>query len=120
MTHAGQFRRRITFRRQTTDPATHEATGYEDVVTRDARIEPLKGQESVQAARMAGKQPVKITVRRDLDTKLIDNGWQAKDARAAADSPPVTIAWDIYSAYVSEDLHWVHVEAVQRKGGDVE
>lgn len=115
---AGQLSRRVTFRRQTVD-ANGEASGYEDVVTRDVRVEPLRGQESVQASRMAGEQPVKITVRRDSTTKLIDNGWQAKDARAAADSPPVVIAWDIYSAIVSEDLAWLTLEATQHKGGDV-
>lgn len=118
MTRSGQLDRRVSFYRPTTDD-DGEASGFELVVTRDARIEPLRGQESVQAARMEGKQPVKITVRRDSSTKAIDNAWQAKDARAAAMSPPVTIAWDIYSAYESEDLMWMHLEAVQLKGGDV-
>lgn len=118
MTHAGQLDRKITFRQQTTD-ANGEASGYADYVTREARVEPLRGSESVQAARLAGKQPVKIIIRRDTTTKRIDNSYQAKDARAAADSPPVVIAWDISSAYPSEDLHWMHFEAVQLKGGDV-
>lgn len=118
MTHPGQLNRRVTFRQQTTD-ANGEASGYTDFVTRDARVEPLKGAESVQAARLAGKQPVKITVRRDSVTKYLDNSYQAKDARAAADSPPITIAWDISSAYASEDLKWMHFEATQLKGGDV-
>ena len=117
-TRAGNLDRRVTFRRQTTD-ADGEASGYEDVVTRDVRIMPLKGGEAVQANRLAGRRPVIITVRRDNDTKLIDNGWQAKDARAAGDSPPVVIAWDIASVILTEDLQWIEVQAVQLKGGDV-
>lgn len=112
MTHPGQLDRRVTFRQQTVD-ADNEASGYTDYVTRDARVEPLRGGESVQAARLAGKQPVKITIRRDSETKLIDNSHQAKDARTSG------IAWDISSAYASEDLKWMHFEAVQLKGGDV-
>jgi head-tail adaptor len=119
VTHAGQFKRRITFRAQAVDPTTQENAGYADVATRDARVEPLRGQESVQAARMAGKQPVRITVRRENALEGVDNSWQAKDARTAADSPPVTIAWDILSAQVTEDNRWIEIEAVQRKGGDV-
>ncbi len=118
MTVAGQLSRRVTFRQQTTD-TDGEASGYTDYTTRDARIEPLRGQESVQAARLAGKQPVKITVRRDSVTKHIDNSYQAKDARTASESPAVVIAWDISSAYASEDLKWMHFEATQLKGGDV-
>ena len=118
MTHAGQLDRRVTFRQQTTD-GDGEASGYSDYATRDARVEPLRGAESVQASRLAGRQPVKITIRRDTTTKHIDNSFQAKDARAAADSPPIIIAWDISSAYPSEDLMWMHFEAVQLKGGDV-
>lgn len=119
MTQPGQLNRRVSFYRPKVD-ANLEADGYDLIVTRDARVEPLRGQESVQASRMAGEQPVKITVYRDSLTKTIDNAWQAKDARAAAESPPVVIAWDIYSAIVSEDLQWVICEATQRKGGDVD
>lgn len=119
MTHAGQFKRRLTFRRPAVDPVTEENAGYADVATRDARVEPLRGQESVQAARMAGKQPVRIAVRNERALSGIDNSWQAKDARAAADSPPVVIAWDILSAQITEDGRWIEIEAVQRKGGDV-
>lgn len=118
MIYPGQLDRRVTFRQQTTD-ANGEASGYADFVTRNARVEPLRGSESVQAARLAGKQPVKITIRRDRVTKYLDNSYQAKDARAAADSPPIIIAWDISSAYPSEDLKWMHFEATQLKGGDV-
>lgn len=118
MTHAGQLDRRVTFRRPTTD-ADGEAAGWSDVVTRDARVQPLKGGESVQASRMAGRQPVIITVRRETATKAIDNGWQAVDARALGDSPPVTIAWDVTSSILTEDEEWVEVQAVQLKGGDV-
>jgi head-tail adaptor len=119
VTYAGQMNRKVTFRRQTRD-VNGEASGYEDVVTREARVQPLKGGEGVQASRLAGKQPVVIFVRRDNTTKLIDNGWQAYDTRAAADSPPVYIRWDVTSVIVSEDLKWVEAQAIQHLGGDVE
>jgi len=118
MTEAGDLNRRVTFRRPTTD-ADGEAAGWSDVVTRDARIQALKGGENVQASRMAGRQPVIIIVRRDTLTKGIDNAWQAVDARELADSPDSATKWDITSRIVTEDLRWVEVQAVQLKGGDV-
>lgn len=117
-TDAGGLRRRITFRQPTTD-GDGEASGYADVVTRDARVTPKVGGEEVQASRMAGHQPVVITVRREVALKYLNNGWQAVDARALADSPPVTIAWDIASVFTTEDQRWIECLAVQRLGGDV-
>lgn len=115
MTIANELTRRVAFYVAGTD-ADGEATAPALVVTRDARIQGLKGGEAVQQQRMQGQQPVIITVRRDSLTKTIDNGFEARDARAAADSPPVEIVWDVQSAIVTEDLEWVEVLAVQRKG----
>lgn len=45
--------------------------------TRWADIQPLRGGEAVMAARLEGKQPVLIIVRRDSDTKGITTDWRA-------------------------------------------
>ena len=47
-----------------------------------ARIKPARGAESVQAARLAGKQPVVITVRVSDNTKLITTDWRARNVRS--------------------------------------
>jgi hypothetical protein len=106
MSSAGQLSRRVTFQIQGGDGDS--PGGFYDVVTRDARIQPLKGGEAVKADRMAGRQPVVIYVRRDTTTKAIDNSYRAFDAR------DTEIVWDVQSALVSEDLEWVEVLAVQR------
>jgi head-tail adaptor len=105
---AGQLTRRVTFQVQGGDGDS--PGGFYDVVTRDARIQPLKGGEAVQADRMAGSQPVIIYVRRDSVTKRIDNSYRAYDARDA------TIVWDVQSTLVTEDLNWVEVLATDRLG----
>jgi hypothetical protein len=105
---AGQLTRRVTFQVQGGDGDS--PGGFYDVVTRDARIQPLRGGETYQGQRMAGQQPVKIFVRRDSVTKSIDNSYRAFDARNT------TIRWDIQSTQVSEDLAWVEIWALERLG----
>lgn len=111
---AGELRRRVEFRRRATDPANGGArTGpWVSLVTRDARIQPRFGGETFQAARMAGEQPVTITVRADSLTRALDNACAARDAR------DLTVVWDIRSAVLLEDGAWVEMLAVQRLAGD--
>lgn len=114
MTMAGQLDRRVTFRQRALDLNGDRLGAFADIVTRDARIQPLKGGEAVQQQRMAGQQPVVISVRRDGVTKLIDNSYEAVDARDA------TVGWDIQSVIITEDLGWVEVLALQRLGQAVQ
>lgn len=111
MTDPGQLSRRVSFRQRAAGEDSAHDGAWATIVTRQARVQPKLGGEAVQAARMAGTQPVIITVRRDATTKTIDNGWSAVDYRDA------TIIWDIQSVIVTEDLQWVEALAVQRKGG---
>jgi hypothetical protein len=108
VTDPGQLTRRVTFQQQGGDGDSPGA--FYDVVSRDARVQPLRGGEAVRGQRLAGQQPVVIYVRRDTVTKRIDNAWRAYDARDA------TIVWDIQSALVTEDLEWVEVLAIERHG----
>lgn len=47
-----------------------------------ARITPSRGAESIQAARLAGKQPVVITVRSSQQTRQVTVDWRVVDARS--------------------------------------
>ncbi len=110
MTEAGQLNRRVTFQQQALDANNDRLGAWTDVVTRDARVQSLKGTEAVQGQRLAGVQPVVIYVRRDTLTKAVDNSYRAVDARDS------TIVWDITSKVVSEDLCWVEILATERTG----
>jgi len=60
-----------------------------------AEIRPSLGIETVNAARLAGEQPVDITVYRDSETKTISVDWRAVDVNEgtiyALASPPVDL-----------------------------
>lgn len=46
-----------------------------------ARVQPLRGSETVIAARLAGTQPYVITVESCRDSRSVTPGWRAVDAR---------------------------------------
>lgn len=50
--------------------------GWTSEFTRWARRQYLRGSESVQAARLQGRQPVLLTVRRDSGTETITTEWK--------------------------------------------
>lgn len=82
---AGQLRERVAFEFQALLD-----DGYGNTVAGDwttgptvaARIVPLRGAESVQAARLAGRQPVRITVRQSDATLQVTTDWRVRDVRA--------------------------------------
>lgn len=84
---AGDLRERLSF--QSREPIDD---GYGNRVSGDfveqfacaARIQPLKGGEGVQAARLQGTQPVILTIRSSLQAKQVTTAWRAVDARRGA------------------------------------
>jgi head-tail adaptor len=86
-TRAGDLRHRIAFdKRQDVNPDapldlgnTQSAFVEQFVVA--AKVEARFGGETVTAARLAGQQPVTITVRQSTQTRLITTDWRARDAR---------------------------------------
>lgn len=95
---AGKLRERVTFARR---DAAADAYGNQqaDWVTQfstAARIQPLRGGEDVMAARLAGKQPVLIQVRRSTATLEVTPEWRLTDARTAT-------VYNIRTASPSED-----------------
>jgi head-tail adaptor len=76
---AGDLRYRVLFseRDDIGDEYGNVSTGWVDRFTVAANITPGVGGEAIQAARLAGRQPVTIRVRRSPDTALIRTDWKA-------------------------------------------
>ena len=83
MIGAGELRDRITFERRGLDENQDPLGPWEEVLTVWARLVWLRGGEGVQAQRLEGKQPVVITIRASSDSRAINTGWRAVDARNA-------------------------------------
>jgi SPP1 family predicted phage head-tail adaptor len=78
---AGSLRYRVTFaeRNTTTDEYGNASTAWAERFTVAANIIPRLGGEAVDAARLAGRQPVVIRVRKSPDTAKITTDWKATD-----------------------------------------
>lgn len=79
---AGALRHRVTFAERGTelDEYGNVSSGWVDRCTVAANIMPLRfGTEAVEAARLAGRQPVTIRVRATPDTRKVTSDWKATD-----------------------------------------
>ena len=78
---AGDLRYRVTFAEPvpTQDEYGTVSGGWVDRFTVSANIIAKLGGEAVDAARLAGRQPVLIRVRKSPDTRLITTDWRATD-----------------------------------------
>jgi head-tail adaptor len=90
---AGDLRERVTFQRrgELSDGFGNEVTGdWADQFTVAARVQARLGGEEVVASRLAGVQPLILTVRSSSQTRQVTSGWRAYDARAGinADGEP--------------------------------
>jgi SPP1 family predicted phage head-tail adaptor len=76
---AGDLRYRVKFSERDTveDEYGNPSTAWIDRFTVAANISPQLGGETVIAARLTGRQPVVIRVRRSPDTALIKTDWKA-------------------------------------------
>jgi head-tail adaptor len=80
-TGAGDLRYRVTFseRDQVQDEFGNVSTGWLERFTVSANIIAKVGGEAVEAARLAGRQPVLIRVRKSSDAMLVTTDWKATD-----------------------------------------
>jgi head-tail adaptor len=79
---AGDLRYRVTFAEPDAvgDDFGNVTSGWIDRFTVAANITPARaGSEAVDAARLAGRQPVTIRVRKSADTVKINTNWKATD-----------------------------------------
>ncbi|WP_370281558.1 head-tail adaptor protein [Pseudooceanicola sp.] len=68
------------------------------------KIRYLRGGETVQAARLDGKQPVVVTIRRSDDAQAIDTDWIMRDARGGE-------KYNIRAVVPTEDRRWLEITA---------
>lgn len=86
MDNPGKLNRRVEFDAPTAIPDGHGGgeTGWTapgDAVKLWANFRFLRGGETVQAARLEGKQPVVITVRNCTQAQQIDTSWRMRASR---------------------------------------
>jgi len=80
-TGGGELKSRITFAQPdaVSDEYGNSTSGWQDKFTVAAQITPRLGGETVEAARLEGRQPVVVRVRYSSDTKQIRGDWRATD-----------------------------------------
>lgn len=69
-----------------------------------AKIRYLRGGETVQAARLAGRQPVVVSIRRCAAAEAITPAWRMRDARSGT-------IYNIRTVVPSDDRRWLEVTA---------
>lgn len=96
--NAGRMKTRLRFEARATadDGMGNLQADFEEQFCRWAEVRPSIGIEAVTAARLAGQQPVDITVYRDCETRAIAADWRAVDlwdgTIYALTSPPVDLS----------------------------
>lgn len=80
---AGELRHRVQFSEpdKVSDEYGNVTTGWIARFTVSANIRPRLGGETVEAARLQGRQPMIIRVRQSPDTIRITTDWKATDER---------------------------------------
>jgi SPP1 family predicted phage head-tail adaptor len=78
---AAELRHRVTFAKpnQVADEYGNVTTGWLDMFTVWSNITPRLGGETVEAARLAGRQPAVFRVRQSPDTLAIRVDWKVTD-----------------------------------------
>lgn len=86
MIGAGELRERVAFdqRVELDDGYGNTVGNFVEQFAVSARVRPLKGSEAVQAARLAGQQPVVITVRMSRQVRGVGPHWRARNTRTGA------------------------------------
>jgi head-tail adaptor len=83
---AGDLYQRVAFDAPKEVPDTHGGTevGWDtdNAVMARAHFLYLRGGETVQAARLQGRQPIVVTIRNSEDARSITAGWRMRDMNA--------------------------------------
>jgi head-tail adaptor len=111
---AGSLRYRLKFaeRDTTEDEYGNASTGWAERFTVSANITAKVGGEAIDAARLAGRQPVIISVRRSPDTRQITTDWKATEVENGTE-------FNIRTAidpFVGDSQHGIWIEMIAETG----
>lgn len=84
------------------DAAGGVVSGWTQEFTTRAHFLFLRGGETVQAARLEGRQPVVVTIRSHADADEITTAWRMRDTRRG-------VAYNIRSIVPTEDRRFVEL-----------
>ena len=98
MASAGLLHERIAFDEvvETQGEGGGTVSGFQERFVVWARRRYLRGGEGVQAARLEGKQPLILTIRRSSQSQRITSEWRARDVRSG-------VVYEIRSVEPTED-----------------
>lgn len=74
----GDLSVRVAFDQRSKDANGDRLGAWDEVFQRQAQVTFLRGGEGVQQQRLAGRQPIVVTVRRCPDTLAVDNAWRVR------------------------------------------
>ncbi|MBR9764807.1 MAG: head-tail adaptor protein [Rhodobacteraceae bacterium] len=100
--------------RSQTDGRGGVTRDFEEVFRAYAKFRWLRGGETVQAARLAGRQPVVIRLHLTSLSLRITTGWRVRDlaADAASEIGAARIGhYNIRSVVPTEDRRWIEITA---------
>lgn len=118
MMHAGKLDKLVAFDKPLREPDGHGGVveGWQEAilaVEERAFFRYLRGGETVQAARLEGRQPVVVTVYNSLATRMIDESWRMRDLREGDWASGDIWAGPIYNVrlrgVVSDDRRWIEI-----------
>ncbi|MCD1620744.1 head-tail adaptor protein [Salipiger manganoxidans] len=101
---AGNLRDRFAF-----DGPVYDARGVQvgmqpDLLICNGNVRYLRGGESVQAARLDGKQPVVVTIRRSSVADSITTDWVMRDVRGGT-------RYNVRAVVPTVDRQWLEITA---------
>lgn len=116
--HAGKLDKLVAFDKPLREPDGHGGVveGWQEAilaVEERAFFRYLRGGETVQAARLEGRQPVVVTVYNSLAARSIDESWRMRDLREGDWASGDIWTGPIYNVrlrgVVSEDRRWIEI-----------
>lgn len=91
-----------------------EAGWLEQIANCKAHFRYLRGGETVQAARLEGRQPVVVTLQASAVTRAITSDWRMRDVRREEfddDGVLMRGEYNIRAVVETEDRQWIEVTA---------
>ncbi|WP_420852189.1 head-tail adaptor protein [Psychromarinibacter halotolerans] len=113
--HLGRCRERVAFDEpvSTSDGSGGQEAGFSEVFKTPAHFRYLRGGETVQAARLEGRQPVVVTVPATPRARRITTDWRMRDINRVTYASDGSAVLGVYAVkappVLSEDRAWLEI-----------